>query len=123
MREYDKHNLSAMRQFILLLLFCSLLFGNPGIVQSAPSPQPESTTPNPETEEPAPSLQLPNEDESSAATDEEKESDKGQAETSWERLNAERQADMETSPAEEPPNSFNPVVLWRMLRSFFRNEE
>ena len=112
-----------MRQFLPLLLLSTLLFSNSGVVQSAPSPRPEAPSNNPATEESEPSLQLPNGDEPTTATDEEKESDKGQAETSWERLKAEREAEMETPPAKEPPDSFNPSVLWRMLRSFFRDDE
>jgi hypothetical protein len=67
--------------------------------------------------EPEDSLQLPADTEADGGINNEEDSDQGRAETSWERLNAERQAESDAAPAEEPPNTFNPLILWRMLRS------
>lgn len=37
-------------------------------------------------------------------------------ETSWERLNAERNAEAEVPPNQEIPKSLTPLQLWRLLR-------
>jgi hypothetical protein len=66
---------------------------------------------------PEDALQPPADNEADSVTNTEEDSAQGRAETSWERLNAERQAESDASPSEEPPNTFNPLILWRMLRS------
>jgi hypothetical protein len=106
-----------MRRLIPPLLCCCLLLQSSRIVHAAPSPPAESQGDTPATLEAEDSLQLPADDEPDSAANNEADSDHGQAETSWERLNAERQEEQGTPPAEEPPNTFSPLVIWRMLRN------
>ena len=55
----------------------------------------------------------------SKSDDEGKEREPG--ETSWERLDAERKAELENPAKEAAPKSLTPLQLWRMLRG--KNEE
>lgn len=51
------------------------------------------------------------------------EDDEGRGETSWERLHAERDNELEYSESEKPPKSLTPLDVWRMLWSKFKKDE
>jgi hypothetical protein len=111
-----------MRRLIPLLLFCSLFLYSPVVTQAAPSthatPQDDSAEPSEEETSP----ELPSDDAPDSAANNEEDTDDGQGKTSWERLNAERQPEVAPSPAEEPPDTFSPLVLWRMIRGLWSKD-
>jgi hypothetical protein len=108
-----------MRRLIPLLMFACLFFSSPVVVQSTstsqPAPQDDSQEPTEEENFPG----IPADDTTSGEAPNEDDADKGQGETSWERMNAERQSEVTDSPAEEPPDTFSPLVLWRMIRGLW----
>lgn len=109
-----------MRRTLLLVVLLSLLLTIPTFAQVAPPSGSAEDTPDTEQqEEEQPTL--PNMDESSEGSDESAE--QGRGETSWERMNAEREAEVEPAPKEEPPESFSPVQVWRMILGLFRKDE
>jgi hypothetical protein len=112
-----------MRRIIPTLLFCCLFLSSLVGAQSAPTTPSaiESEAVEPSETEAVP--EFPSDDVPNNAVDGEEEADQGQGETSWERMNAERQPDVAPSPAEEPPSTFSPLVLWRMLRSVWSKDE
>jgi hypothetical protein len=110
-----------MRRLILPLLLCGLLLCSPVLAQSPPSPQaaPQNESPeSPEEEETFPDI--PADDAPAGALEDEK--DTGQGETSWERMKSEREPEVTPPPSEEPPETFSPLVLWRMLRSIWEKD-
>jgi hypothetical protein len=54
---------------------------------------------------------------------EEEEEEHEPGETSWERLDAERKADIATPPQQEAPQSLSPLQLWRLLRGKHDSED
>lgn len=111
-----------MRRLILPLLCCCLLLAGPVTAQTAPAQQP---APEDDTQEPSEAdtfPEIPADDAPSETADDQENADQSQGETSWEQLNAEREPEVTPSPAEEPPETFSPLVLWRMIRGLWSKD-
>lgn len=104
-----------MRRLIPPLLCCCLLLAAPVVAQSVPTPQDESQEPSESETFP----EIPADDTLGETADGEEKADHGQGETSWEQLNAEREPEVSPSPAEELPDTFSPLLVWRMFRSLW----
>ena len=112
------------------LLLCCLLYSSPVVAQptlDAPPTAQDSQDEEAEAPESETVPELPPDATlDSFAGEEEKEAeteDQGQGETSWERMHAEREPEVTQPASEEPPETFSPLVLWRMLRSLWGTEE
>ena len=117
-----------MRNFVLLLLYCCLLLVSPGSTWSASNP-PATAQGKPQAAEEAADTDaaqdtLPADPFAGTADEEEKakETDQGAGETSWERLNSEREPEVAPSSEEEPPETFSPLLVWRMIRRLWSKE-
>jgi len=97
-----------MRATLLFTILLSLAFCGPVIAQPSPYGSVDGNLGTWKWEKPQ-----------SKGGDENEEREPG--ETSWERLNAERNAETEAAPKEEMPKSLSPLQLWRRLRG--KNDE
>ena len=98
-----------MRIFLFAAIFLSLTFCSPATAQPSPYGTIEGNLGNWKWDKPQPK------------SEDEEEREPG--ETSWERLEAERKAELETAPQEQTPKSFSPLQLWRLLRGKLSGED
>lgn len=111
-----------MHRLILPLLLCGFLLYSPVLAQSVPSPQAAPQDESPESPEEETFPEIPSSDAPTGAVEDEEETDQGQGKTSWERMKAEREPEATPPASEEPPETFSPLVLWRMLRSIWEKD-
>lgn len=117
-----------MHRLIPPLLLSYLFLSSPVVAQLAPdtpSAVQEDTNENGETLESETFPELPPDAtlDSLAGEEGQESEDQGQGETSWERMRTEREPEVSPPASEEPPETFSPLVLWRMLRSLWGTEE
>jgi len=92
-----------MRIFVVLALFLGLAFSGPALAQSWQSDSADGNLGSWKWGK----SQAPNDDE---------EEEREPGETSWERLDAERNAEAAEPPKAGLPQSLTPLQLWHMLR-------
>ena len=102
-RSYGKQIAAIMRTPLLCAFLLSLAVCGPAAAQPSPYGSADGNLGTWRWNKP----QHPSSDESD---------EREPGETSWERLNAERNAEEAAPPPEEAPKSLSPLQMWRLLR-------